>query len=307
MASCWKVLCIERTTDIMAIKRAYAKQAALCHPEDNPEGFSLLHKAYIEALAGAKKTEERGLEVRDHERAVPTASEPTSSPPPSFHFPIAVPEEYRNVEPSPSRSVTPAVSMTFPKPTLQTRQEQSIPRAQTEETEPSGWTAPFPKPLTQGVAATAARESFNSALATVRLDSSRRTILELLEETRKAFPQSIRRTPWEYITARPEFADVRLDAVFLEKLLTFMQNRRVAIGFWSVLTDAYSAEFARLPNEHDTPGNSQLSTECTTPLLLEIKQTIDRQLADQSKEGATENSWRAKMGAFFTRKQNPNS
>ena len=307
MASCWEVLGIERTTNIMAIKRAYAKQAALCHPEDNPEGFSLLHEAYLDAMARAKKNEKPTLEVREHERAVPTDSESTPQPPPRFHFPSAVPEQHRE-EPSPSRSSTPAASMTFPKPTLQTQQEQPIPRVQTEEVKkPSGWTAPFPKPLTQDIAATAARESFDSALATVRLDSSRRTILELLEETRKAFPQSIRKKPWEYIITRPEFSDVRLDAVFLKELLTFMRNRKLATGFWPVWADAYSTEFTRLPNEHDTPGNSQSSTEDTVSLLFQIKQTIDKQLADQSKEGADENSWRTRIGTFFTRKRDTDS
>lgn len=52
--NCWKILKIEPTTDIKAIKHAYAILAKTCHPEENPEGFKSLQEAYQEAISYAK-------------------------------------------------------------------------------------------------------------------------------------------------------------------------------------------------------------------------------------------------------------
>ena len=49
----WKILAIEPTTDTKDIKRAYATQAALHHPEDEPEAFQTLREAYQQALVVA--------------------------------------------------------------------------------------------------------------------------------------------------------------------------------------------------------------------------------------------------------------
>ncbi len=46
----WNLLDIEPTQDISAIKRAYAKKARTCHPEEDPEGFLELREAYQAAL-----------------------------------------------------------------------------------------------------------------------------------------------------------------------------------------------------------------------------------------------------------------
>ena len=50
----WNVLGIARTTDIRQIKGAYARQARQYHPEDHPEQFRLLQKAYKAALQYAR-------------------------------------------------------------------------------------------------------------------------------------------------------------------------------------------------------------------------------------------------------------
>lgn len=52
--NCWMILKIEPTTDLKAIKHAYAGLAQTCHPEENPEGFKLLQEAYQEAVSYAK-------------------------------------------------------------------------------------------------------------------------------------------------------------------------------------------------------------------------------------------------------------
>lgn len=50
----WSILGIQPTNNLKDIKRAYAKQSKVYHPEDNPENFQRLQKAYQEALAWQK-------------------------------------------------------------------------------------------------------------------------------------------------------------------------------------------------------------------------------------------------------------
>ncbi len=50
----WEVLGIKSTTDERVIKKAYAKQTRIHHPEADPEGFQLLYKAYQRAMEMAK-------------------------------------------------------------------------------------------------------------------------------------------------------------------------------------------------------------------------------------------------------------
>lgn len=50
----WDVLGIEPTMEMVDIKRAYARQLKLHHPEDDPQGFQMLREAYDSALKLAK-------------------------------------------------------------------------------------------------------------------------------------------------------------------------------------------------------------------------------------------------------------
>lgn len=50
----WGILGIGPTGEISQIKKAYAKQLKVHHPEDDPEGFQLLREAYDSALKYAK-------------------------------------------------------------------------------------------------------------------------------------------------------------------------------------------------------------------------------------------------------------
>lgn len=50
----WNILDIEKTTDIKAIKKAYAKMLKVHNPEDDPEGFMRLREAYDEAIRRAE-------------------------------------------------------------------------------------------------------------------------------------------------------------------------------------------------------------------------------------------------------------
>lgn len=58
----WTVLDIKSTTDISAIKRAYAAKSKIFHPEDDPEGFQRLRLAYETALRFAK-CNQKNIEV----------------------------------------------------------------------------------------------------------------------------------------------------------------------------------------------------------------------------------------------------
>lgn len=55
MMGFWKILEIEPTRDISAIRRAYAQKTRSCHPEENPEDFLELRKAYQSAMDYAEK------------------------------------------------------------------------------------------------------------------------------------------------------------------------------------------------------------------------------------------------------------
>lgn len=54
MGSIWEVLGLEQTLDVFAVRRAYAQKAKVCHPEEDPEGFLELRKAYQAALKYAE-------------------------------------------------------------------------------------------------------------------------------------------------------------------------------------------------------------------------------------------------------------
>lgn len=54
----WSILGIQPTNNLKDIKRAYAKQSKVYHPEDDPENFQRLQKAYQEALAWQKSHSE---------------------------------------------------------------------------------------------------------------------------------------------------------------------------------------------------------------------------------------------------------
>ena len=54
MDDIWTILGIEKTKDIIAIKRAYSAKAKTINKEDNPDDFRKLHDAYKAALGYAK-------------------------------------------------------------------------------------------------------------------------------------------------------------------------------------------------------------------------------------------------------------
>lgn len=53
--SIWEVLGIAPTTDKAAIRHAYAQKTRTCHPEEDPEGFDALHKAFAAAMRAARQ------------------------------------------------------------------------------------------------------------------------------------------------------------------------------------------------------------------------------------------------------------
>lgn len=53
--SIWKIIGIEATSDISAIRKAYAAKVKLCRPDEDPEGFGKLREAYESALNIAKQ------------------------------------------------------------------------------------------------------------------------------------------------------------------------------------------------------------------------------------------------------------
>ncbi len=90
MATIWNVLGLEPTTDCRDIKRAYARLLKLTRPEEDPQGFQVLRRAYETALSqccdpdpritrsavseGTKEVVVSGVPV-DENRAVATGAE----------------------------------------------------------------------------------------------------------------------------------------------------------------------------------------------------------------------------------------
>ena len=52
----WEILGISPTTDLAAIRHAYAEKTRACHPEEDPEGFDKLHTAFQEATQYARRS-----------------------------------------------------------------------------------------------------------------------------------------------------------------------------------------------------------------------------------------------------------
>ena len=65
MEDIWKLLDMEPSTDTGVIKRAYARQTHKYHPEENPEMFLRLRKAYQAAMAYSEREQTGAPEIRD--------------------------------------------------------------------------------------------------------------------------------------------------------------------------------------------------------------------------------------------------
>lgn len=54
MMNCWEILGISETSDLAAVRKAYAAKAKEWHPEEHPEEFKRLQQAYRSAARAAK-------------------------------------------------------------------------------------------------------------------------------------------------------------------------------------------------------------------------------------------------------------
>lgn len=110
----WDVLEIEATSSARAIKRAYARQLAKHHPEDDPEGFQLVQAAYERALliarGGKDASEDVSLTLRASVEAGADAPEAATTVPavtasvvgePAASEPKAVPSTANAIVPRP--------------------------------------------------------------------------------------------------------------------------------------------------------------------------------------------------------------
>lgn len=53
--SFWHTLGISPTADKAEIRHAYAEKTKICHPEEDPQGFDALHKAFLAAMQYARR------------------------------------------------------------------------------------------------------------------------------------------------------------------------------------------------------------------------------------------------------------
>lgn len=63
MSGFWDILELQPTQDISVIRRAYARKTLTCHPEEDPEGFLRLRRAYQAALDHAERSADGVAEV----------------------------------------------------------------------------------------------------------------------------------------------------------------------------------------------------------------------------------------------------
>ncbi|WP_418668498.1 hypothetical protein [Allofournierella sp.] len=72
--SFWSLLGIGPTTDKTAIRHAYAEKTKTCHPEEDPEGFDALHKAFDAAMQYARRNAGRAAALREEKAPVRAAA-----------------------------------------------------------------------------------------------------------------------------------------------------------------------------------------------------------------------------------------
>ncbi len=87
----WECLGIRPTTDRSEIRSAYAQMAKSCHPEEHPEEFKELQKAYKAALRYAKYKAQT-TEIHREEDGPEKVSAPENIPEPLHNFEETAPE-----------------------------------------------------------------------------------------------------------------------------------------------------------------------------------------------------------------------
>lgn len=80
--TCWDILQLAPTTDVRAIKKAYAVLLKQNRPDENPDGFQRVHGAYQDALSWAENNEQPDAELTETTAAesTPTSIAETSLP-----------------------------------------------------------------------------------------------------------------------------------------------------------------------------------------------------------------------------------
>jgi len=64
--NCWELLGIAPTTSTLAIKKAYTTLLRSCNPEDKPQEFKELRKAYQAALKESRKVDSKDLDLQNY-------------------------------------------------------------------------------------------------------------------------------------------------------------------------------------------------------------------------------------------------
>lgn len=122
----WDVLEMEATSSARAIKRAYARQLAKHHPEDDPEGFQLVQAAYERALliarGGKDASEDVSLALRASVEAGADAPEAATTAPaataPAATAPAATAPAVGEPAASEPKAVPSAADVTAPRPRI---------------------------------------------------------------------------------------------------------------------------------------------------------------------------------------------
>ena len=164
--NCWKILKIEPTTDIKAIKHAYAILAKTCHPEENPEGFKSLQEAYQEAISYAKDARRQSngqatFSSEGYGQAAPPVGNSSTVPPIGSNYQAAEStENYGQTAPLENNREQPKTTSTMPvyrppqqqaqqQPPQQQSQQRPFQQQSTQQPQPLSPPQSSQQPLTQ--------------------------------------------------------------------------------------------------------------------------------------------------------------
>lgn len=274
----WGLLGIEETADKNEIRRAFARQSKKCHPEDDPEGFAELRRAYKLAIKLAEYRDqepyfENGETVEAEEKAAReqlSEEEPPREEPLDFSQQEYIPPEPEEKEEAPGEE-PPDFS-----------QEESIPpEREADEYEP-------PEEII-GL--------YKTASKTEELTERGAALLGEAERLLAKRPSMINRRRCRSFFTSSDFRWEKNSSLFILKLAELIKKAEIPLKTWdNAVSPAIEKLYAELRRSPDSryAGASLEKSRCVKQ--DEYNKRKRRELAIWQKKNASKkgNSWRTK-------------